>query len=100
MGQLIGVVLAGGEGRRMGAPKGGIAFEGMSLAERAARTLRPVCGSVLVSIARGQPNPAPAYPYVEDETPTSRGPLAGILAAFASTGKADLLVLACDYPWV
>ena len=32
--------------------------------------------------------------------PANRGPLAGIEAAFRSTGSADLVVLACDYPRV
>ena len=54
---------------------------------------------MIVSIAKGGANPAPAYPPVEDHGPR-RGPLGGVAAAFASTGQADLLVLACDYPAV
>jgi molybdopterin-guanine dinucleotide biosynthesis protein A len=97
--QTIGVVLAGGEGRRFGKPKGEVLLGGGTLAERAARALKPLCGSVLVSIAKGGVNPAPAYPAIEDKGPR-RGPLGGLAAAFASTGRADLLVLACDYPAV
>jgi molybdopterin-guanine dinucleotide biosynthesis protein A len=99
MAQTIGVVLAGGEGRRFGVPKGGVVLGGSSLADRAARALKPLCGGVIISIARGAVNPAPGYPTVEDQEPR-RGPLGGISAAFASTGQADLLVLACDYPAV
>jgi molybdopterin-guanine dinucleotide biosynthesis protein A len=99
MAQLIGVVLAGGEGRRFGRPKGEVLLGGSTLADRAARALKPLCGSVLVSIAKGSPNPAPGHTAVEDEG-SRRGPLGGIASAFASTGKADLLVLACDYPAV
>ena len=98
MAQTIGVVLAGGEGRRMGGPKGDLRVDGMTLAERAAKILRPLCGNVLISLPRGARNPAPAFAVVEDEPPSGRGPLAGIAAAFASCGRADLLVLACDYP--
>ena len=98
MGQLIGVVLAGGQGRRLGRPKGSVVLDGLTLAERAARTLRPLCGSVLVSLAPGMANPAPKYPSVEDPQPAFRGPLVGIEAAMAVTGEADLLVLPCDYP--
>lgn len=98
MAQTIGVVLAGGSGRRMGRPKGELRLEGATLAERAAKVLRPLCGSVLISLPRGARNPAPSFAVVEDEPPAGRGPLSGIAAAFASTGKADLLVLACDYP--
>jgi molybdopterin-guanine dinucleotide biosynthesis protein A len=99
MGQTIGVVLAGGEGRRFGGPKGGAVLGGSTLADRAARALKPLCGSVLVSIAKGTGNPATAYASIEDDGPR-RGPLGGIAAAFAATGLADLLVLACDYPAV
>lgn len=99
MAQTIGVVLAGGEGRRFGVAKGEIVLGGGTLADRAARALRPVCGSVVISVARGAPNPAPSYAAVEDAT-VRQGPLGGIAAAFAATGRADLLVLACDYPAV
>jgi molybdenum cofactor guanylyltransferase len=99
MAQTIGVVLAGGEGRRFGRPKGEVVVGGATLAERAARALRPLCGSVIVSVARDTGNPAPAYPAIEDEGPRA-GPLGGIAAAFTATGRADLLVLACDYPAV
>jgi molybdopterin-guanine dinucleotide biosynthesis protein A len=97
---MIGVVLAGGEGRRMGRTKGDIDLGGTTFATRAAQALRPLCGSVLISIAKGKVNPAPSYETVEDEGTPGMGPLAGIRAAFASTGQADLLVLACDYPRV
>jgi len=97
--QTIGVVLAGGEGRRFGAAKGEVVLGGSTLAERAARALKPLCGSVLVSIAKGGTNPAPGNATVEDQGPR-RGPLGGLAAAFAATGQADLLVLACDYPAV
>jgi molybdenum cofactor guanylyltransferase len=97
--QTIGVVLAGGEGRRFGRPKGEVVLGGSSLADRAARALKPLCGAVVVSVAKGSANPAPAYALVEDQG-ARRGPLGGLAAAFASSGKADLLVLACDYPAV
>ena len=99
MAQTIGVVLAGGEGRRFGGPKGEVLLHGSTLAERAARTLKPLCGSVIVSVTKGGTSPAPGFACVEDER-AGRGPLGGLAAAFASTGRADLLVLACDYPAV
>ncbi|HXV76499.1 MAG TPA: molybdenum cofactor guanylyltransferase [Candidatus Polarisedimenticolaceae bacterium] len=100
MPQTVGVVLAGGRGDRLGRTKGDLAIDGNSLAERAASLLWPLCGSVLISIADGMANPAPDYPVVVDRPPPGRGPLVGIDAAFAATGDADLLVLACDYPRV
>ncbi len=101
MAQCVGVVLSGGAGRRLQrGVKGELRIGGVSLAERAAEVLWPFCGSVLISVAPGAPNPAPRYRAVEDAPPAGRGPLAGILAAFEATGTSDLLVLACDYPRV
>jgi len=100
MAQLVGVVLAGGEGRRMGRDKASLVLAGQSLAERAASVLWPFCASVLVSVRPGVPSPVSRCPAVEDADASGRGPLAGISAAFAATGAADLLVLACDYPRV
>ncbi len=54
---------------------------------------------MLISIAKGGANPAPGYAAVEDQG-SRRGPLGGLAAAFACSGQADLLVLACDYPAV
>lgn len=100
MAQRIGVVLAGGAGRRMGADKARLEIGGRGLAEIAASTLWPLCGSVLVSVAPGSDAPVRDLPIVEDTAPAHRGPLAGIDAAFRATGGADLLVLACDYPYL
>jgi molybdopterin-guanine dinucleotide biosynthesis protein A len=101
MAQLVGVVLAGGEGRRMGREKGDLAVDdGVSLAGHAALALGPLCGTVVISVAPDGENPAPDYSVVRDSEPAGRGPLAGIDAAFGATGGADLLVLACDYPRV
>lgn len=100
MGQRIGLVLAGGRGRRLGRPKADFRLGSITLAERAARVLWPVCGDVLVSVEPGTRNPAPGFSTVADSPPVGRGPLAGIHAAFEVTGQADLLVLACDYPRV
>ena len=97
MARPIGLVLAGGRGRRMGRTKGDLVVDGQGLASRAAGVLQPLCRGVLISLARGAPNPAPGFPAVEDAPPEGRGPLAGIHAAFEATDEADLLILACDY---
>ncbi len=97
----IGLVLAGGAGRRMGRSKGDLRVGGgPTLALRAAEALGPVCRGVLISIRPGSDNPAAGYPVVEDPPPAGRGPLAGIRSAFERADGADLLVLACDYPRV
>ncbi len=96
----IGVVLAGGAGKRFGQPKGEALFEARTWATRAAETLARVCDGVVISVRPGGANPAPGFTVIEDAPPGGCGPLAGILSAFDSTASSDLLVLACDYTWV
>ncbi len=100
MSQVVGLVLAGGAGRRFGRPKGEVVYQGRTLAQRAASALRPLCSGVLVSIRKGAENPAPELIPLEDPPPAGRGPLAGILCALDATAGDDLMVLACDYPRV
>jgi molybdopterin-guanine dinucleotide biosynthesis protein A len=100
MPQLVGVVLAGGRGKRLGCAKGELLVGGRTLAQNAAGALWPLCGTVLISLGAESGNPAPEHTAVMDLPPGDRGPLAGIQAAFAASGRADLLVLACDYPVV
>lgn len=97
----LGLVLAGGLGRRFGRTKGDLAWNGQTLAERAARTLEPLCDAVRVSIGPETRHPAPAWGALVDGPPAGRGPLAGLEAAFHVTPTPrELLVLACDYPRV
>ncbi len=90
--RLLGVVLAGGDSRRFGRPKGEARVGALTLVERAARTLRPVCAEVVVGRPPGLPDLRPG-----------EGPLAGIEAALtraADTGAQGVVVLACDLPAV
>jgi len=100
MAQRVGLVLTGGLGRRLGGPKGALLLGDRSLAERASSVLWPLCGSVLISTRPGERNPAPRFSALPDPTPSGRGPLVGIDTAFEATSDADLVVLACDYPFV
>jgi len=100
MSRPVGVVLAGGASKRMGRKKSDLRVDGQRLVERAAEVLWPLCSSVLISVAPGESSPIVALDAVQDAAPGRRGPLAGIAAAFAATGQADLLILACDYPYV
>jgi molybdopterin-guanine dinucleotide biosynthesis protein A len=96
----VGLVLAGGAGRRMGRDKGAILLGGRTLALAAAERLDELCGSVCISLAHGGANPAPGFPVIEDLPGEPLGPLGGIARAFHAVGERDLLVLACDYPRV
>lgn len=97
---ITGVVLAGGEGRRMGgADKGLQRLKGRALAERVLERLRPQVGQVLISANRNLDQYREfGYPVVEDLTPDHAGPLAGIQAAMNRAATPLLLSAPCDSP--
>lgn len=98
--RLLGAVLAGGEGRRFGGPKGDVRVGGMSLVRRAVGVLSEAVDEVVVVSSRAVAD-APV-PVLEDAVPGA-GPLAGLataLDAAAARGMDGVLLLACDLPLV
>ena len=116
-GLLSGVLLAGGQSRRMGQDKAALLFEGEPLAARVARRLAAVCDEVLVASgdgrrlgwlglpqvadARAGPGPlAGARPLAEADAGAGAGPLAGIVAGLAAARHPLVAVVGVDMPFV
>lgn len=94
---MIGVVLAGGAGRRLGAPKAVAALGGRPLIEYPLDALRQVTGSVVVVAKRDTELPAGMARWDEPDDP--RHPIAGITHAL-ERASAPILVCAADMPFV
>ena len=80
---LLGLVLAGGLGRRMGgADKPLLRLGGRTLLERVVLRLAPQCADGLALSANGDPSRFASFPspVLPDGVPGHPGPLAGILA--------------------
>jgi molybdenum cofactor guanylyltransferase len=98
---LIGAILAGGAGRRMGGSKPARLLDGRPLAAYPAAALFRVCGRVAI-VAK----PGTALPELEgverwdDEPPEPRHPLTGIVHALERAGGEAVLVCAADMPFV
>ncbi|MDP4023795.1 molybdenum cofactor guanylyltransferase MobA [Methylobacterium sp. NEAU 140] len=84
MGPILGLILAGGLGRRMGGmDKPLLPLAGRPLLARVAERLAPQCPAGLALSANGDPARfAPAFtgPVLPDPLPDRPGPLAGVLA--------------------
>ena len=94
----LGVVLAGGASRRMGAPKAGLPVGGGTLIERPIATLEAAGLEVVVVAKPDSVLPALAVErWSEPATP--RHPLCGIVAALERAGR-PIVVIACDMPFV
>jgi len=101
---VLGLVLAGGAGRRMGGvDKALLDLGGRPLAAHAADALRPACVAVALS-ANGDPArfAGIGLPVLPDRTP-AMGPLAGIAAGLAWAGERGagwMATLPTDAPFV
>jgi molybdopterin-guanine dinucleotide biosynthesis protein A len=96
--KLHGVVLAGGESRRMGRDKAWLDVRGELLWQRQMGVLHDA-GAVSVAIVRrpGQPGFGHGVLQVRDRFPNA-GPLAGLHAALFATSASHVAVLAVDMP--
>lgn len=97
---VTGVVLAGGEGRRMGGlDKGLQSLEGVPLARRALERLKPQVAALLVSANRNRDLYAGfGAPVVADSLPGFAGPLAGLLAGMEHARTGFVASVPCDTP--
>jgi len=99
-GAPVGVVLAGGASRRMGAPKPGVLLAGRPLVSYPLAALRAVLGEVAVVAKADTPLPAVGDGVrVWREPDEPRHPLAGIVAALRFARGRAVVVLACDMPF-
>ncbi len=98
--RVAAVILAGGEGRRMGgADKGLVEYQGYPLIEWALAALAPQVGEVVISANRNLDTYATyGYRVLPDTLPDFPGPLAGVLTALDAVTADWLLVASCDTP--
>lgn len=98
---LCGLVLAGGQSKRMGHDKAAVAYQGKPQVEVCFELLQRVCDSVFVSTRADQAD-APGrkgLPQIHDRF-GHIGPMDGILSAFETHPDRAWLVVACDLPFL
>lgn len=94
---MLGVVLAGGEGRRMGRDKALIELDGESLWRRQVAVLRRAGAERVVVIRRRGQAPLD-YRDCRTDVAAGLGPLAGLQVAFGIGEPRWVAVLAVDMP--
>jgi molybdopterin-guanine dinucleotide biosynthesis protein A len=97
---ITGLVLAGGQGARMGGlDKGLQRFGGQPLAQHAAQRLAPQVGPLTINANRHLDQYAAfGWPVHADTLPGYPGPLAGMLAGLAHCTTPWMATVPCDSP--
>lgn len=98
-----GIVLCGGQSRRMGQPKAWLPFAGELMLPRVVRLLGQAVTSIVVVAAPGQDvPPLPDNVMIARDEEKGRGPLEGLAAGLtALAGQVDAAYLSsCDVPFL
>jgi molybdenum cofactor guanylyltransferase len=97
---ITAVILAGGQGRRMGGQdKGLIEFDGQPLVAILTDRLEPQIRNIMINANRNRERYlAFGYPVVSDKLDDYQGPLAGFACAMNAVDTDFILTLPCDGP--
>jgi len=102
MREITGLILAGGQGRRMGGvDKGLAALRGRPMVAWVLERLAPQVGEVLINANQNlEQYRGLGYPVVTDEIGGFAGPLAGLQAGMKAAHHALVLMVPCDSPFL
>ncbi len=102
IGNLCGVILAGGRGTRLGGRDKGLQeYQGRPLVEHLLTRLQPQLKQLMININRNQQQYRNYnLTLCQDRWPDYRGPLAGMASAFDATEAPYLLFCPCDTPLI
>ena len=97
---ITGVILAGGEARRMGGgDKGLVDLCGKPLIEHALAALSPQVDAIIINANRNRERYGGyGYPVVADNREGFQGPLAGMLSCLEQAETEFLVTVPCDSP--
>ena len=99
---ITGIVLAGGQGRRMGGvDKGLVALGGQPLAAHVLARLAPQVGPILINANQNTERYAEfGHPVVPDAVGGFAGPLAGLHAGLTRSATPYAVTVPCDSPFL
>jgi len=96
---ITGVILAGGQAKRMGGKdKALITVGGERIIDKLISTLKQVTSDIIIISNSGE-NYGTNLPFFKDIYPR-KGPIGGIHSALAHASSENCLVLGCDMPYI
>lgn len=99
---ISGIILAGGESRRMGGEdKGLLLLDGQPLVQHVIKRIAPQVDELLINANRHlETYAAFGYPVIRDDGIGFLGPLAGMLAGLQAAQHEWVLTVPCDTPYL
>ena len=100
--EITGIVLAGGQGRRMGGvDKGWVELDGRPMIAHVLERLAPQVGDVLINANQNLDRYAGfGLPVVPDAVGGFAGPLAGLHAGMTRATRSHVVTVPCDSPFL
>jgi len=98
--ELYGLVMAGGESRRMGENKAFLVYHKKPQVYEVIMLLNKICNNAFISCRKEQGNLFNGDIRRIHDLDSAKGPMAGILAAFQQFPEKAWLVLPCDLPFI
>ncbi|MGQ0570594.1 MAG: molybdenum cofactor guanylyltransferase [Armatimonadota bacterium] len=99
MSDLTGIVLAGGQSRRMGTNKAFVNVDGVPMIERVLRALDAGCAEILI-VAKDPAGYAHLGPRVIADESSEQTPLVGVCSGLRVATTPWAFVAACDLPYL
>ncbi|MEP7256230.1 MAG: molybdenum cofactor guanylyltransferase [Ferruginibacter sp.] len=98
----IGIVVCGGESRRMGIDKSLLQYYEKPQRYHVYEMLQPFCEKVFISCNEAQVNTLEeGYSFLTDDPAYKNiGPMAALLSAFTQFPGKNILFIGCDYPFL
>lgn len=95
-----GLVLAGGESKRMQKDKGELVYHGKNQREHVLSLIQPFCSAAYLSCNSTQAEAMRDREEIIEDVFLKLGPMGGILSAFRTDPNAAWLTVACDLPYL
>ncbi|MBM3133511.1 MAG: molybdenum cofactor guanylyltransferase [Chloroflexi bacterium] len=100
---MSSIIVAGGQGTRIGREKATLEIAGQSLLERTIHRLSKLDTEIILVLAQGQKNPlTKPFPNVKivADVYAGRGPLVGIYSGLKESSDQYSVAVACDMPFL
>lgn len=99
--ELYGIVLCGGKSSRMGTDKSLLNYHGVEQRYHLYGLLKPFCEQTFISYDPKSQVPDAAFHSISDlPVYSGKGPITGLLSAFALFPEKHMLLIGCDYPFL